>query len=133
MVKAFRSYRSRLAAALCLAAALHFGALPAESQLNYRNPVVLSIAPDEIDCGNPDDPDNVEDVQIAGICFLGDITTAFLTINPDGSGAQVPLSNIVHVASNVITATVPLSQLSAGQPYYVFVVRGSDGALFIAM
>ena len=127
MVKVFRSSRSLLAAALCLAATLHFGALPADSQLNYRNPVVLSIAPDVVNCDDPDDPDNVEDVQIAGICFLGTITSAFLTTSPDGSGTQIPLSNVVHVASNVITATVPIAQLAPNTPYFVFVVRGYDG------
>jgi hypothetical protein len=89
--------------------------------------VVLSIAPDTVDCDDPDDPDNVEDVQIAGICFLGNITSAFLTLNPDGSGAQIPLSNVIHVSTNIITATVPLAQLTQrNTPYYVFVVRG-DG------
>lgn len=93
-----------------------------------RQPVVLSIAPDEVDCDDPDDPDNVEDVQIAGLCFFNDIESAFLTLNPDGSGTQIPLSNVIHVAANIITATVPLSQLTQRDtPYYVFVVRG-DGA-----
>jgi hypothetical protein len=95
--------------------------------IGARAPVVLSIAPDEVDCDNPDDPDNVEDVQIAGICFLGDIESAFLTLNPDGSGTQIPLSNIVHITTNLITATIPLGQLTERDtPYYVFVVRG-DG------
>jgi hypothetical protein len=95
--------------------------------IGARAPVVLSIAPDEVDCDEPDDPDNVEDVQIAGICFLNDIDSAFLTLNPDGSGTQIPLSNVIHVATNIITATVPLAQLTQRDtPYYVFVVRG-DG------
>jgi hypothetical protein len=128
MVKVLRSSLSLTVAALCLASALHFGAVPVASQLNYRNPVVLSIAPDTVDCDNPDDPDGLEDVQIAGICFLGSITSAYLTLNADGSGTQIPLGNIVHVASNVITATVPIAQLAqTNTPYYVFVVRGSDG------
>jgi len=96
--------------------------------IGVRAPVVLSIAPDEVDCDHPDDPDNVEDVQIAGLCFFGDITSAFVTLNPDGSGTQIPLSNVVNVQSNIITATVPLAQLTERDtPYYVFVVRG-DGA-----
>jgi hypothetical protein len=130
MVKVLRSSLSLTVAALCLASAVHFGAVPAASQLSFRAPVVLSIAPDAVDCDNPDDPDNLEDVQIAGLCFLGDITAAYLTLNADGSGAQIPLSNVVHVAANVITATVPLGQLTERDtPYYVFVVRGSDGAV----
>jgi len=97
------------------------------ADLGVRAPVVLSIAPDAVDCDDPDDPDNVEDVQIAGLCFLGNITSAFLTLNPDGSGTQIPLSNVIHVATNIITATVPLAQLTQRDtPYYVFVVRG-DG------
>ena len=95
--------------------------------IGARAPVVLSIAPDEVDCDDPDDPDNVEDVQIAGLCFFNDIDSAFLTLNPDGSGTQIPLSNVIHVATNIVTATVPLAQLTQRDtPYYVFVVRG-DG------
>lgn len=94
----------------------------------YRNPVVLSVAPDEVDCESPDDPDGVEDVQIAGLCFFGSIAAAFLSTSPDGSGAPISLSNVVNVGRNVVTATVPLSQLAASSgPYYVFVVRGTDG------
>lgn len=93
-----------------------------------RQPVVLSIAPDEVDCDDPDDPDNVEDVQIAGLCFFSDIESAFFTLNPDGSGTQIPLSNVIHVSTNIVTATVPLAQLTQRDtPYYVFVVRG-DGS-----
>lgn len=93
-----------------------------------RQPVVLSIAPDEVDCDDPDDPDSVEDVQIAGLCFFNDIGSAFLTLNPDGSGTQIPLSNVIHVSSNIVTATVPLAQLTQRDtPYYVFVVRATDG------
>ena len=115
------------AAVVCLAGTAHLGPTSAAPPF-FRNPVVLSIAPDEVDCDHPDDPDNVEDVQIAGICFLGDITAAFLTLNPDGSGTQIPLQNVVNVARNIVTATVPLAQLSErNTPYYVFVVRGSDG------
>ncbi len=96
--------------------------------IGVRAPVVLSIAPDDVDCDMPDDPDNVEDVQIAGLCFFGDIDSAFLTLNPDGSGTQVPMSNVINVQSNIITATIPLAQLTERDtPYYVFVVRG-DGA-----
>jgi hypothetical protein len=96
----------------------------------YRAPNVLSIAPDTIDCDNPDDPDGVEDVQIAGTCFLGRITGAFLATNPDGTGTRVDLSNVVHTGRNEITATVPVEQLEADTPYYVFVVRddSADGA-----
>ncbi|HQR37256.1 MAG TPA: hypothetical protein PLF26_02555, partial [Blastocatellia bacterium] len=92
-----------------------------------RGPVVLSIAPDDVNCDTPDDPDNVEDVQVAGLCFLGDITAAYLTLNADGSGAQVPMSNVINIGANEFTATIPLAQLSErNTPYYVFVVRG-DG------
>ncbi|MBK6316318.1 MAG: hypothetical protein IPF53_19030 [Blastocatellia bacterium] len=95
--------------------------------IGARAPIVLSIAPDTVDCDDPDDPDNVEDVQIAGLCFFNDIDSAFLTLNPDGSGTQIPLSNVIHVATNIVTATVPLAQLTQRDtPYYVFVVRG-DG------
>src|SRR4051812_10277112 len=52
----------------------------------FRDPIVLAIAPDLVSCDNPDDPDNVEDVQIAGHCFLGRIRAAFLATNPDGTG-----------------------------------------------
>lgn len=93
-----------------------------------RAPVVLSIAPDEVLCDNPDDPDNVEDVQIAGLCFFGSITSAFLTTNPDGTGTRVDMSNVVNVQSNICTATIPIAQLTPDTPYYVFVVRGTDGA-----
>jgi len=97
--------------------------------LGLRAPVVLQIAPDEVDCDNPDGDQQVEDVEIAGLCFFGDITSAFLTLNPDGTGTQIPLTNIVNIQSNIITATVPLSQLTERDtPYYVFVVRG-DGAV----
>lgn len=111
----------------CLAASVHFGAVSAAPPF-YRNPVVLSIAPDAVDCDNPDDPDGVEDVQIAGICFRNDIASAFLSESADGTGTQIPLSNVVNVGPNIVTATVPLAQLAdRDTPYYVFVVRGSDG------
>jgi hypothetical protein len=100
---------------------------PSDAQLNYRNPVVLSIAPDVVDCDDPDDPDGVEDVQIAGICFRGDIVAAFLTLNADGSGDRIALGNVVNVGPNMVVATVPLSQLTERDtPYYVFLVR-ADG------
>ncbi len=112
---------------VCLAASVHLGAVSAAPPF-YRNPVVLSVAPDAVDCDDPDDPDGVEDVQIAGICFRNDIVSAFLSENADGTGAQIPLSNVVNVGPNIVTATVPLSQLTERDtPYYVFVVRGSDG------
>jgi len=96
--------------------------------IGARQPVVLNIAPDTVDCDHPDDPDNVEDVAITGLCFLGDITSAFLTLNPDGSGTQVALTNVINIQSNIISATIPLAQLTERDtPYYVFVVRG-DGA-----
>ena len=118
---------SLCAVAVCLAAAIPAGPVASATPF-FRNPVVLSIAPDEVDCDNPDDPDHVEDVQIAGLCFFGDITAAYLTLTPDGSGAQVPLQNVVNIARNLITATVPLAQLTQrNTPYYVFVVRGTDG------
>ena len=94
--------------------------------IGARAPVVLSIAPDTVACEDPDDPDNVEDVQIAGLCFFGSITSAFITTNPDGTGTRVDLSNVVNVQSNIVTATVPIAQLTPDTPYYVFVVR-SDG------
>jgi hypothetical protein len=114
-------------AVVCIAAAAPFAAAPSAAPF-YRNPVVLSVAPDEVDCDNPDDPDNVEDVQIAGLCFFGDITAAYLTLEPDGSGTQYPLTNVVNVARNIVTATVPLASLTQrDQPYYLFLVRGTDG------
>ena len=85
---------------------------PSEAQLNYRNPVVLSIAPDTVNCDDPDDPDGVEDVQIAGICFRGDIVAAFLSLNADGSGDRIALDNVINVAPNMVVATVPLAQLT---------------------
>ena len=100
---------------------------PSEAQLNYRNPVVLSIAPDTVNCDDPDDPDGVEDVQIAGICFRGDIVAAFLSLNADGSGDRIALDNVINVAPNMVVATVPLAQLTErNTPYYVFLVR-ADG------
>lgn len=101
---------------------------PSSAEPFFRNPVVLSIAPDEVDCLHPDDPDGVEDVQIAGLCFFGSISSAFLTIQPDGSGTPISLENVVNVGRNLVTATVPLTMLTeSGTPYYVFVVRETDG------
>lgn len=119
-------------AVVCLGGAAPLGTTSAAPPF-FRNPVVLSIAPDEIDCDNPDDPDNVEDVQIAGICFFGAITSAFLSLNADGSGTQIQLTNVVNVGRNIITATVPLNQLTERDtPYFVFVVRGTDGKVSTA-
>jgi hypothetical protein len=87
---------------------------------------VTSIAPDQEDCANPSSPGDTEDVQITGFCFFGDITSAFLATNPDGTGTTFQLSNITHVVANEITATVPIRQLAPNVPYYVFVVR-ADG------
>jgi hypothetical protein len=127
MGKALQRAVSRLAAAALCATVVHLGAVTAAPQ-SFRNPVVLAIAPDVVDCDNPDDPDNVEDVVITGICFLDDITSGFLSLSPDGSGPQIPLMNVVNIARNTVTATVPLDQLTArGAPYYVFLVRGTDG------
>jgi hypothetical protein len=117
---------SLCAAAICLAATTPLE--PATATPYFRNPVILSVAPDAVDCDDPDDPDNVEDVQIAGICFRGDIVSAFLSTSTDGmSGSRVDLSNVVNVANNVVTATVPLAELDQSAVYYVFVVRGFDG------
>lgn len=118
---------SVLAAALvCLSSATFV--TPTSADPYYRNPVVLSIAPDEIDCDNPDGGQTEEDVLIAGLCFFDDITSAYLTLNPDGSGSQVPLTNVVNASHNIVTATVPLNQFTErDSPYYVFVVRGTDG------
>jgi len=127
-----KRFASLCAVAVCLAAAAPVGPNASATPF-FRNPVVLSIAPDTVDCDNPDDPDNVEDVQIAGLCFFGSITAAYLTLNTDGSGTQIPLSNVVNVARNLITATIPLGQLTERDvPYYVFVVRGTDGKLSTA-
>jgi hypothetical protein len=104
------------------------GPRPADAQTYYRNPVVTSVAPDVINCDNPDDPDGVEDVQITGLCFFDDITRAFLSLNRDGSGTQIDLTNVVNLGPNMISATVPLARLTErNTPYYVFVVRGTDG------
>lgn len=94
--------------------------------IGFRAPIVTSIAPDQEDCTNPSSPGDTEDVQITGFCFFGDITSAFLATNPDGTGTRFDLSNITHVVANEITATVPVRQLAQNVPYYVFVVRG-DG------
>jgi hypothetical protein len=115
-----------LPALLLLLAALGQG--PAGAQTYYRNPVVTSIAPDSDNCDNPDDPDNLEDVQITGLCFFNDITRAFLSLNRDGSGTQIDLTNVVNLGPTMISATIPLAQLTMrNTPYYVFVVRGTDG------
>jgi hypothetical protein len=101
---------------------------PAGAQTFFRNPVVTSIAPDTVDCDNPDDPDRLEDVQITGICFFNSITRAFLATNRDGTGTVVDLTNVVNVGPNQISATIPLDQLTLrNTPYFVFVVRGTDG------
>ena len=83
-------------AVVCLGGAAPLGTTSAAPPF-FRNPVVLSIAPDTVDCDNPDDPDHVEDVQIAGICVFGAITSAqtiftnsavtvgFLNINNSGA------------------------------------------------
>ena len=97
--------------------------------IGARAPVVLAIAPDIVDCDDPDDPDNVEDVIISGLCFFGNITSAYVTLSPDDSdaGGRIALMNVINIGPNQVTATVPLAQLTArDQPYYVFVVRG-DG------
>jgi hypothetical protein len=94
--------------------------------IGFRAPIVTSIAPDQEDCANPSSPGDTEDVQITGFCFFGDITSAFLATNPDGTGTTFQLSNITHVVANEITATVPIRQLAPNVPYYVFVVR-ADG------
>ena len=97
--------------------------------IGARAPVVLAIAPDIVNCDDPDDPDNVEDVLISGLCFFGNITSAYLTLSPDDSDAagRIPLQNVININTNQVTATVPLAQLTArDQPYYVFVVRGGN-------
>jgi hypothetical protein len=97
------------------------------SAQSYRAPVVLAIAPDVVNCDDPDDPDGVEDVTISGLCFLDRITGAFLSPNADGTGDRVALMNVVNIGNNTIVATVPLDQLTLRDvPYYVFVVR-ADG------
>jgi hypothetical protein len=94
--------------------------------IGFRAPIVTSIAPDQEDCANPSSPGDTEDVQITGICFFGDIDSAFITTNPDGTGTRFDLSNITRVTTNEVSATVPIRQLAPNVPYYVFVVRG-DG------
>jgi hypothetical protein len=94
-------------------------------QASFRRPVVLSIAPDTVDCANPDDPDRVEDVQINGLCFFNSIVAAYLTTSPDSTvmTGRIDLQNVINVTQNTVTATVPIAQLNPGAIYYVYVVR----------
>jgi hypothetical protein len=97
--------------------------------IGARAPVVLAIAPDIVNCDDPDDPDNVEDVLISGLCFFGNIQSAYVTLSPDDSdpAGRIALQNVINIGPNQVTATVPLAQLTQRDvPYYVFVVRG-DG------
>ena len=102
---------------------------------NWRRPIITSIAPDQEDCSNPSSPGGTEDVQITGICLTVPTTSgnpcgiveAYFATNPDGTGTRIDLSNIQTVAANEISATVPVTTLTSGIPYYVFVVR-CDGS-----
>lgn len=111
--------------ALSAVAIVSFGGA-SSAQLNYRNPVVLAIAPDTVDCDDPDDPDAVEDVTISGICFRDSIVSGFLATNADGTGMRVDLGTVVNIGNNTVATTVPIGQLQTGVPYYVFLVR-ADG------
>jgi hypothetical protein len=87
--------------------------------VGFRPPIVTSIAPDSELCSV-----TAEDVQINGLCFFNDITQAFVTTNPDGTGTRVDLTAITNPNFNTANGVINPSALTPNTPYYVFVVRG---------
>jgi hypothetical protein len=91
--------------------------------------VVSGITPDFAPSFSVDACPEVH-VEIKGVGFDHNITAAYLTTNPDGTGTRIDLTHVENVDAETVTASVPLAELgtdlSSEDPYYVFVESG-DG------